>query len=244
MSIDFGFKKNKKQHFVQGVFTKIADKYDIMNNIMSFGLHQQWKNILVNQIDSYKDQYLLDLAGGTGDVAKNFINRGGDKAIVYDLNQKMLNNGEISLYNKLNEKYLHNIRWLKGSAENIAFSDNTFDFCTISFGLRNVTNIKNVLQESLRVLKPGGKFICLEFSKIDNKVMAKIYHFYSFKIIPKIGLLIAGSQDAYQYLVESIKQFYNAEELKTLMKNIGYYSVKYKMLSFGVVAIHSGYKIY
>ena len=241
--MNFNFTNNKKEESVQSIFTKIASKYDLMNNIMSFGLHKRWKNIFVNQIDSYKGQYLLDLAGGTGDIAKNFIDRGGAKAIVYDLNQDMLNNGKNLIYDQLNKNYITNIQWLKGSAENIGFSNNTFDFCTISFGLRNVTSVANVLQESLRVLKPGGKFICLEFSKIDNKMIDKIYHFYSFKVIPRLGSFIAQSRDSYQYLVESIQQFHNAKELETIMKNIGYYSVKFKMLSFGIVAIHSGYKL-
>ena len=243
MSINFKFTNNKKEQFVQNIFTKVASKYDLMNNVMSFGLHKKWKNIFVDQIDSYKGQYLLDLAGGTGDIAKNFIGRGGAKAVVYDLNQDMLNNGKNLIYNQLNKNYINNIKWLKGSAENISFSDNTFDFCTISFGLRNVTSVVNVLQESLRVLKPGGKFICLEFSKIDNKMIDKIYHFYSFKVIPTLGLFIAQSPDSYQYLVESIQQFYDAEQLETIMKDIGYYYVKFKMLSFGIVAIHSGYKL-
>ena len=246
MTINFGFKKIKKdtkEPLVQNIFSKVSNSYDVMNDLMSFGLHRRWKSIFVNQIDSFIDKSLLDLAGGTGDIAKKFIDKSGNKAVVYDLNQKMLNKGQNIISHQLNKKYINNIKWLRGNAENITFNDNSFDYCTIAFGLRNVTNINNVLNEASRVLKPGGKFLCLEFSKINNQTIAQIYDLYSFKIIPKIGALIAKSQDAYQYLVESIKQFHSAQELAIMMKDMGYYLVNYKKLFFGVVAIHSGYKI-
>ena len=243
MSVNFGFKKvskDKKEALVQNVFTKVASHYDLMNDLMSFGLHRNWKNKFIEEIDFFKEKTLIDLAGGTGDIAKRFINNNGKKAVVCDLNQEMLNKGK---YKINNAAHSNKIKWINASAEKIPFKDNTFDYCTISFGIRNVTNIDNVLKESFRVLKPGGKFLCLEFSKIDNNVINKFYNFYSFKIIPKIGSVIANSKNSYQYLVESINQFHTPDELKAMMINKGYFSVDYKKLFFGVVAIHSGYKI-
>jgi len=245
MTVNFGFKKVKeeeKEKMVQGVFSKVANKYDIMNDMMSFGLHRKWKDIFVNEIDSYEGMSLLDLAGGTGDIAKRFIDKGGEKAIVSDLNNEMLHKGKSTIGKKINKRYINDIKWIHCSAENIPYADNSFDYCTISFGIRNVTHVKSVLRESLRILKPGGKFLCLEFSKVDNNIISKIYDFYSFKIIPKIGSLVAKSSDSYQYLVESIKQFHHPEELEIMMKDGGYFSVNHKKLFFGVVAIHSGYK--
>ena len=243
MSVNFGFKKvnkNKKEPLVQNVFTKVANNYDLMNDLMSFGLHRSWKNKFIKEIDSFREKTLIDLAGGTGDIAKRFINNNGNQVVVCDLNQEMLNKGK----NKIsNTTHINKIKWINASAEKIPFDDNTFDYCTISFGIRNVTNINNVLKESFRVLKPGGKFLCLEFSKIDNKSINKIYDLYSFKVIPKIGALVTNSKHSYEYLVESINQFYTPEELGSMMKDAGYFSVNFKKLSFGIVAIHSGYKI-
>ena len=132
---------------------------------------------------------------------------------------------------------------MRANAEKTPFEDDSFDYCTISFGIRNVTHVENVLKEAFRILKPGGKFLCLEFSKVDSAVIAEIYDFYSFKIIPKLGKMIAHSEESYQYLVESIKQFYPPCELAKMMEDAGYYSVKFQKLCFGVVAIHSGYKV-
>ncbi len=246
MTVNFGFQKVKeaeKETMVQGVFSKVADKYDIMNDMMSFGLHRKWKDIFINEIDSYANMTLLDLAGGTGDIAKRFIDKGGKNAIVSDLNKEMLDKGKGRIGKKINKRHVKNIKWIHCSAENIPYKDNSFDYCTISFGIRNVTHVENVLKEALRVLKPGGKFLCLEFSKVDNTTISKLYDFYSFQIIPRVGSLIANSKDSYQYLVESIKQFHNPQELEIMMKDVGYFSVNFKKLFFGVVAIHSGYKI-
>ena len=243
MSVNFGFKKvnkNKKESLVQNVFTKVANNYDLMNDLMSFGLHRSWKNKFIKEIDSFREKTLIDLAGGTGDIAKRFINNNGKQVVVCDLNQEMLSKGK----NKIsNTTHINKIKWIHASAEKIPFDDNAFDYCTISFGIRNVTNINNVLKESLRVLKPGGKFLCLEFSKIDNKSINRIYDLYSFKVIPKIGALVTNSKHSYEYLVESINQFHAPEELKSMMKDAGYFSVNFKKLFFGIIAIHSGYKI-
>lgn len=246
MNINFGFQKVKeeeKEVLVQNVFSKVANKYDMMNDLMSFGLHRKWKDTFINEINSYANMNLLDLAGGTGDIAKRFINKGGERAVVCDLNRKMLDKGKSIIGKKINERYAKDIEWVHCRAENIPYKDNSFDYCTISFGIRNVTYIENVLKEALRILKPGGKFLCLEFSKVDDKTISQVYNFYSFKIIPKVGSLIANSKDSYKYLVESIRQFYTPQELEVMMKNIGYFSVNFKKLFFGIVAIHSGYKI-
>ncbi|MFQ3307307.1 MAG: demethylmenaquinone methyltransferase/2-methoxy-6-polyprenyl-1,4-benzoquinol methylase [Candidatus Midichloriaceae bacterium] len=246
MEVDFGFQKiekEKKEPKVQKVFSEVADKYDIMNDLMSFGLHRLWKNLFINQIDYFHDKTLLDLAGGTGDIGKKFIDRGGKKAIISDLNQNMLDKGKNNIDDNFNPKYLNDIEWVKANAENLPFKDNSFDYCTISFGIRNVTNIKKAVSESLRVLKPGGKFLCMEFSDIDNKIISKIYELYSFKIIPKIGKIVANSEQSYEYLVQSIKKFYSAEEFLEIIQDSGYKFTKFEKLSFGIVAIHTGYKI-
>ena len=246
MDTNFGFQKVKeeeKEPKVQNVFSNVADKYDIMNDVMSFGLHRRWKDRFIDKIDGFDGKRLLDLAGGTGDIAKRFIDRGGASAVVCDLNQSMLDKGKFFIEEKFNKKHLRNIEWVCANVENVPFQEDSFDYCTISFGIRNVTHVDKVLKEALRVLKPGGKFLCLEFSKVEREMISKIYDFYSFKIIPKIGKVVSHSEDSYQYLVESIEQFYPAWELAKMMEDTGYYSVKFEKLLFGIVAIHSGYKI-
>jgi demethylmenaquinone methyltransferase/2-methoxy-6-polyprenyl-1,4-benzoquinol methylase len=246
MTTNFGFQKIKKvqkEAKVQNVFSNVADKYDVMNDIMSFGMHRLWKDAFVNSIDVFSAKNLLDLAGGTGDIGKKFIDKGGAQVVISDLNQDMLNKGKFSIDKKFDQKYLHNIEWVHSNAENLPFKNNSFDYCTISFGLRNVTNIDKVLQEALRVLRPGGKFLCLEFSKVDNNVLSKIYDFYSFQIIPKLGGLVANSEYSYQYLVESIKQFHSPQKLVNIMKDAGFYSARFQKMFFGIVCIHSGYKV-
>ncbi len=246
MSTYFGFqevKEEEKEPKVQNVFSSVAAKYDIMNDMMSFGMHRKWKDKFIDEIDSFDGKNLLDLAGGTGDIAKRFIDRGGKNATVSDLNQNMLDEGKFAVGKKFNKKHLDNISYVRANAEKTPFEDDSFDYCTISFGIRNVTHVENVLKEAFRVLKPGGKFLCLEFSKVDNSVISEVYDFYSFKVIPKMGKLVAHSEESYRYLVESIKQFYPPCELAKMMQDAGYYSVRFQKLCFGVVAIHSGYKV-
>ena len=235
----FGFKKVKdgiKEKLVQKVFSNVSSKYDLMNDLMSFGLHHPWKNLLIDEVFPHdKESVLLDVAGGTGDVARKFMEAGGKRAVVADLNQEMLNVGKKKLIGQ-------NIEFVRANAENLPFEDDQFDFYTISFGIRNVSHIDKALKEAFRVLKPGGKFACLEFSNVNNKAIKSIYDWYSFNIIPFIGERVAGDRASYQYLVESIRQFPKAENFKLMLEQAGFDFVEYRKLSFGVVAIHTGFK--
>lgn len=234
----FGFKEvleEEKQPLVQGVFSSVASKYDLMNDAMSLGLHRIWKDQLIKELSPTSDDVLLDMAGGTGDVADRFLKAGGGSVVVADLNKEMLAEGKKKLGSK-------NMKWVHANAMDLPFEDNSFDFYTISFGIRNVTDIKKALSEAHRVLKPMGKFACLEFSQVSTPGLAQVYDFYSFNIIPKLGKLLAGDEDSYRYLVESIKNFYPAPKLAKLMEQVGFNNVEYTKLNFGVVAIHVGYK--
>lgn len=282
---NFGFSKVKyeeKQSKVNEVFNSVAEKYDIMNDAMSIGLHRLWKNQFIQEIDPSPGMKLIDVAGGTGDITFRYLSylqnldstKFEDSKIplvtVCDINENMLNVGkERSIKMKFQEK----IVWKVGNAENLAEElDNSYDVYTIAFGIRNCTNIENVVKEAYRVLKPGGRFMCLEFSKTDNPFFKRIYDFYSFKMIPVMGYIIAGDWNSYQYLVESIRMFpsqvklmkikklkdkinfkYNCwlffkinlflkDEFASLISDCGFRLVSYKNLTNGAVAIHSGFK--
>ena len=242
--VNFGFElveENLKQPKVQQVFSDVAHRYDIMNDLMSFGLHRIWKNRLISEIRPQSGNTLLDLAGGTGDIAERFIINGGSEAIVCDLNPEMLKYGQEKRIDH-NQHHLP-IKIVHANAEALPFEDDNFDYCTISFGIRNVTNIPEVLKEAYRVLKPGGKFLCLEFCQVDSKMLSRIYNLYSFNVIPKLGKIITGHSEHYKYLVESIKIFPEAHVFAHMMEEARFESVKFTKLTFGVVAIHSGYKI-
>lgn len=235
----FGFKTvdvAQKESLVQGVFTEVAGNYDLMNDLMSFGLHHLWKERLIQELSPASHEHLLDVAGGTGDVAKLYLSHGGGQATVCDLNQEMLNQGR-------SKNAALPIEWIHGNAEKLPFVDESFDHYTISFGIRNVTNIDAALKEAFRVLKLGGKFSCLELSNVSNPLLSKIYDLYSFKVIPWVGERVAGSRDSYQYLVESIRKFPKAEQFKTMIERAGFSNVRYCKLTFGVVAIHIAYKL-
>ena len=235
----FGFREvetTEKEPLVQSVFSSVASNYDLMNNLMSFGLHKQWKKALIAEISPGPDETLIDVAGGTGDVAHGFLQAGGGGATVVDLNQEMLAVGRQKLASQ-------RLEWVHANAQELPFHDNSFDYYTISFGLRNVTHIDMVLREAFRVLKPGGKFLCLEFSQVTTPILRKIYDFYSFRVIPTMGKLVASDEEAYRYLVESIKGFEPAPRLVKLIEAAGFSNVYYIKLTFGVVAIHIGYKL-
>jgi demethylmenaquinone methyltransferase/2-methoxy-6-polyprenyl-1,4-benzoquinol methylase len=235
----FGFKEvevSEKEPLVQEIFTNVASKYDIMNDFMSLGIHKLWKNEMMKEIAPADHEVLLDLAGGTGDIAARYIAKGGKKVIVSDLNEEMLKEGKKKLNNP-------KISWVQANAEQLPFEDDSFDYCTISFGIRNVTNIQKALHEVYRILKPGGKFVCLEFSNVEAPIVKQIYDFYSFKIIPNIGKIITGNKDAYTYLVESIKQFPKATVFLEMLKKAGFDMAEFRKLSFGIVAIHRGFKV-
>ena len=239
-NIDFGYKivkKKDKQNLVNSVFDSVAHKYDLMNDITSFGIHREWKNNLINWMAPQKNQKLADIAGGTGDIARKFLNNGGHSAYVIDINEEMIKSG------KVNKKNLKDIKWLVASAEDIPIDDNTFERATMGFGLRNVTNRVQALKEVYRILKPGGRFICLEFSHVENKLIEEIYNFWSFKCMPYIGEKVAGDRSAYTYLVESIRQFPTQPELSEMFSEAGFSRIKYRNLSNGIVSLHSGWKL-
>ena len=227
-----------KKGLVQNVFNQVYDQYDLMNDFMSFGIHRVWKKNLINMMNSSANQKLIDVACGTGDIAKLFYKKTNKTAIVtcVEPNEKMLEQGKIKLKN------YNTINWISSKAEKIPVKDDTFDYYSISYGIRNVTNINIALKEALRVLKPGGRFMCLEFSKIDSELIDFFYKQYA-KTIPLIGKLVVGSEKPYEYLVDSIKKFYNQEQLAELMRKNGFSNVEFRNLSSGVSAIYSGWKI-
>ena len=228
----------QRKGLVQGVFNKVFDKYDTMNDFMSLGAHRIWKKNLILSLNPSNNKNLIDVACGTGDIAKLYIESTNEEADVMcvDPNINMINSSKKRLDN------FKNIKWSLSSAENLKIKSNSYDFYTISFGLRNTKNIKKSLEEAYRVLKPGGKFVCLEFSKIENKNFDIIYKKYS-KIIPSIGKFVVGDDKPYEYLVKSIENFINQEELLELIKKSNFQKCKYRNLSGGIVAIHSGWKI-
>lgn len=244
----FGFKDvspEEKTDLVTSVFRRVAQHYDVMNDVMSLGIHRHWKNELIAMLRPRPDMHLLDMAGGTGDIAFRFLEgctgfTPPSRVTVCDRNDKMLYEGKRKA---INQGILKGLSWVCGDAADIPFEDNTFDAYTISFGLRNVTEIDKALQEARRVLKPGGQFFCLEFSKVTSKPLEKLYDFYSFQVIPNMGALVANDKEAYQYLVESIARFPDQQTLADKIKEAGFSQVSWRNMSQGVVAIHSALKL-
>jgi demethylmenaquinone methyltransferase/2-methoxy-6-polyprenyl-1,4-benzoquinol methylase len=227
-----------KKGLVENVFDQVYDQYDLMNDFMSLGIHRLWKKDLLNMMNPSSNQKLIDVACGTGDIPKlflNYVNKNSQITCV-DPNKGMIKKGR----EKLNQ--FKNLNWIIASAEKIPVASNIFDFYTISFGLRNTKDLNKTLTEAYRVLKPGGRYFCLEFSKIQNSGLNFIYKKYS-KLIPSIGKLVIGDKKPYEYLVESIENFLNQDELLDLMSNNGFKKCKYRNLSGGIVSIHSGWKI-
>jgi demethylmenaquinone methyltransferase/2-methoxy-6-polyprenyl-1,4-benzoquinol methylase len=229
-----------KTRLVHGVFDSVADKYDLMNDLMSGGVHRFWKNRLIREIHPRNGLKYLDVAGGTGDIAFRIKKEAPDSDITLcDLTEDMLKVGKERAIDK---GWFGGFEWITGNAEDLPFEDNSFDVYTISFGLRNVTRIDNALSEALRVLKPGGRFFCLEFSHVENPALARLYDAYSYAVIPQIGEIVAKDRDSYQYLVESIRKFPKQDELARRVKQAGFDRVDYNNLSFGAVCIHKGWK--
>jgi demethylmenaquinone methyltransferase/2-methoxy-6-polyprenyl-1,4-benzoquinol methylase len=228
----------EKIKLVNSVFDKVYKNYDLMNDIMSFGIHRVWKKKFIDWMNPYADSKLIDVASGTGDIAKLFskINNNTSEITCVEPNNDMLQMG------KSNLKELNNVKWIKGKAEKLLVKDNLYDYYSISYGIRNVSDINKTLQEAYRVLKPGGRFMCLEFSKIDNEILDFFYKQYS-KAIPTIGKYVVGTSQPYEYLIKSIDQFYSQKKLLELMLKNGFSNVEYRNLSNGVSAIHSGWKI-
>lgn len=240
----FGFKtipEAEKASRVRGVFSSVATKYDIMNDVMSGGVHRVWKDAMMDWLSPRDGQRLLDVAGGTGDIAFRFLKRAPTaSAVVLDLTEDMLIEGR----NRAEaEDRAHQLDWMVGDAMALPFEANSFDVYTISFGIRNVTRINDALTEAYRVLRPGGRLMVLEFSQLPNPTMQWAYDRYSFNLIPKMGQVIAGDSESYQYLVESIRKFPNQERFATMIRDAGFFQVKYRNLTFGVAALHSGWKL-
>ncbi len=226
-----------KKGLVQSVFDRVYNKYDLMNDFMSLGIHRMWKKNLITMMNPSLKCNLIDVACGTGDIGKLFLdNTKIDLSITcVDPNKSMITKGKEKL-----KKY-KNIDWIVAPAEKLTVSDNIFNYYTISFGLRNTKNINKALSEAYRVLKPGGRFLCLEFSKIQNSNLDFVYKNYS-KLIPLIGNLIVGEKEPYEYLIKSIENFVNQEELVSLMEKNNFKNCSYRNLSGGIVSIHSGWK--
>ena len=231
-------KLQNTKNLVSGVFDKVYDKYDLMNNLMSLGIHKSWKRQLIYSMNPKKNKKIIDVACGTGDIAKLFMEATNNNSKIYcvDPNRKMISIGKHKLKN------YNNISWKIASAENLPFKDSQFDYYVISFGLRNAKNLNKALSEAYRVLKKGGRFFCLEFSKIDNDYLNFIYQNYS-KLIPVIGEFIIGDKKPYEYLIQSIKEFIDQKELIHLMKRNNFEKCDYINLNGGIVALHNAWKI-
>ncbi|MAC82076.1 MAG: bifunctional demethylmenaquinone methyltransferase/2-methoxy-6-polyprenyl-1,4-benzoquinol methylase UbiE [Rhodobacteraceae bacterium] len=240
----FGFDtvpESEKAGRVRGVFNSVASKYDVMNDVMSMGIHRIWKDAMMDWLAPRPGQKLLDVAGGTGDVSFKFLKRAGHgHATVLDLTEPMLIEGQKRAEA---EDMADSLDWIVGDAMALPFADNTFDVYTISFGIRNVTRPQDALNEAFRVLKPGGRLMVLEFSQIPNDLLQWAYDLYSFNIIPRMGKIIADDRDSYQYLVESIRRFPDQETFLSMIRTAGFEQAKYRNLSMGIAALHSGWKI-
>lgn len=243
----FGFKevdRDQKSNLVKDIFSNVAKKYDLMNDLMSAGTHRLWKNNMINCIDFFDNIKIIDVAGGTGDIAFRIAKKAQEKSLNYqievvDINPQML---EVGRLRAVDMNLFSHLNFVENDGENLKFADESFDVFTIAFGIRNFTNIDKGLREAHRVLKKGGKFICLEFSKVEDIFLQKIYDTYSFKIIPKIGEFILKDHDSYQYLVESIRKFPDQKSFTKLIENAGFSRAGYQNLTFGACAIHWGFK--
>ena len=226
------------ERLVTKVFQDVFDKYDLMNDLMSLGIHRLWKKNFINWLNPQKNTTLVDVASGTGDIAKLYLNKINYKGHVccVDESKEMLNINREKLKGNIH------VKWFCSSAEKLPFKNNYFDYYTISFGIRNINNINNALKEAYRVLKPGGRFLCLEFSKVENAILNKLYKTYS-KSIPKLGKFIVGKSGPYEYLINSIEKFYSQEKFFQQIKKQNFIKVSYRNLSGGIVAIHSAWKV-
>ncbi len=240
----FGFRRvaaADKGSLVRRVFDSVAERYDLMNDLMSGGVHRLWKAALIDWLAPHGDLALIDVAGGTGDVALRAIARAPrTRVVVADANVRMLTVGRDRA---INRGILDGLRYVTADAEALPMGARTFDAYTIAFGLRNVTRIEAALAEARRVLKPGGRFLCLEFSRVVVPGLAQLYEAYSFRLLPEIGARVAKDRAAYQYLVESIRRFPPQDELATMMRAAGFEQVRYRNLSGGIAAIHSGWRV-
>jgi len=241
----FGFQtvdEGQKAGMVHGVFSRVAPKYDLMNDLMSLGIHRLWKDAMMDWLAPRPGQRLLDVAGGTGDVAFRFLRRAGAgaQATVLDLTESMLDEGRRRAEA---ESLATSLDWVVGDAMALPFAAGSFDVYTISFGIRNVTRIDAALAEAFRVLRPGGRLMVLEFSQLPNAALQKAYDLYSFNVIPALGQAVANDRESYQYLVESIRRFPDQESFAAMIRRAGFGQVRYRNLSMGIAALHSGWKL-
>lgn len=241
----FGYRsvaEGEKSFMVKNVFDSVAGRYDVMNDVMSMGIHRYWKDYLIWQIEVKPDETYLDLASGTGDIAARIAKKlqGQGRLILADINEAMLSLGR---QNMINAGYVGNVDYVLCDAEHLPFAEGSFDCITIGFGLRNVTHKEDALREMWRVLKPGGRAYILEFSKPTNKAFAKVYDWYSFTFLPRMGSLIAKDKDSYVYLAESIRMHPDQETLKGMMQAAGFERCSYQNLTNGIVAIHEGFRV-
>ena len=240
--VDFGFRRvasEEKAPLVRSVFDSVADRYDLMNDLMSGGLHRLWKNSMVNWLNPQAGMSIVDVAGGTGDIAMRLRGRADCRVTVVDINPHMLEQGR---NRAIDRNYIKGIDWVCADAEALPCPNDSFDAYTIAFGIRNVTHIGKALAEAFRVLKPGGRFMCLEFSAAEPW-LAKAYDAYSFHVIPHVGEWVTGHAESYRYLVESIRRFPKQEAFAGMIKEAGFGNVQYRNMAQGVVALHSGRKL-
>jgi demethylmenaquinone methyltransferase/2-methoxy-6-polyprenyl-1,4-benzoquinol methylase len=242
-SIDFGFRQvplADKKPMVRAVFDSVAPKYDLMNDLMSLGIHRLWKRVFNTTLAPSKNHTLLDLAGGTGDIAFGWLQSGGGPAILSDINPSML---AVGRDRAIARGLVGNLTFLTADAEKLPLPDGSVDRVSMAFGLRNCTDKDAVLAEARRVLKPGGRFACLEFSRVQVAALEPIYKAWSFQVLPRLGQAIAGDADSYQYLAESIRMFPDQETLASMMRKAGLSRVAFKNLSGGIAAIHTGWRL-
>jgi len=242
-SIDFGYRtvqRSDKAGLVREVFNSVADRYDLMNDLMSGGVHRIWKSAMIDWMAPQPHSKLIDLAGGTGDISMRFLSNGGGLACITDINQAML---QVGRGRRDLQRMASQISWCVADAELLPFESQIADFVTIAFGLRNITDRQAALSEAYRILKPGGRFLCLEFSHVQNRPLAKLYDSWSFNILPFMGQMITGDANSYRYLAESIRTFPSKEVLADMFAQAGFAQVRVRSLSAGIACIHSGWKL-
>ena len=240
---DFGFRavpRAEKKTLVREVFSSVAPRYDLMNDLMSLGIHRMWKQIFTTLLDPRASRRLLDLAGGTGDISFGWLAAGGGPAILSDINPAML---EVGRDRAVERGYVGDLTFLVADAEALPIPSGSMDVVSMAFGLRNCTDKDKVLTEARRVLRPGGRFLCLEFSRLEVAALIPLYEAWSFKVLPRLGRMFAGDADSYQYLAESIRMFPDQEALAGMMRMAGFSRVAVRNLSGGIAAIHSGWKL-
>lgn len=241
-TVDFGFRKvdaGEKPSLVKAVFDSVADRYDLMNDLMSGGVHRLWKAAMIDWLRPRPGLHLLDVGGGTGDIAFRFLDGGGGAVTVADINYEMLKVGQVRA-DKVGRGA--GIAWLCGDAERLPLADASVDAFTIAFCIRNVTHVDRALKEARRVLKPGGRFLCLEFSRVVLPVLDRIYNEYSFRVLPAVGGLVTGNAEAYRYLAESIRRFPSQDRFARMIAEAGLDVVRYRNLSGGIAALHSAWR--